>query len=129
MTVAYVDQGMVESERRLNRAGGTTIFARVIRPGLQKEKIVLASIQIGHLHERLMVNSLFVATEAAPVGFVLKNGVKQCIDSEGFSGTCIARDQPPTAEIVPVPGKAGEACRDLFRLPCWCAGPGKRQGS
>ena len=50
-----------------------------------------------------MVDAFFVATEPAPVGFVLKNRMEKDVDGESFPGARIASDQPASAKIVSLP--------------------------
>ncbi len=68
------------------------MFGSVIRSSLKEKQVVFSSILPGHGNKGFMIDTLFIAAESSPVGFMLKNGMQQRIDRKRFPRPSISCD-------------------------------------
>src|ERR1700751_2213351 len=95
------------------------MFGCVIRSGLEKKQVVFATILPSHGNKSFMIAAFLIAAEAAPIGFVVKNGMQERIDRKCFPRPGISRNQPTSTKIVSIPIESTERSRRLSRFRFW----------
>src|SRR5260370_29235295 len=78
--------------QKIKAGRGKPVFGCVIRSSLKEQQVVFSSILPGHGNEGFMIDTLFIAAESSPVGFMLKNGMQRRIDRKRFPRPSISCD-------------------------------------
>ena len=75
----------------------------MIWSSLEEKQVVFSTKFSGHGNKGFMIDTLFIAAESTPVGFMLENGMQQRIDRKRFPRPCIPRDQPTATKVISLP--------------------------
>ena len=93
------------------------LCVRIIRPDLQVNQVVLASVVPSHRGECFPIHALLINAHAAPRWFVLKNLVSELIDAgTRLARAGVARDKPAATKLIPLPSQTAEPRDTAFTI-------------
>ena len=76
----------------------------------------MATIFSGHSLKGLVIDALFIAAKAAPIGFVLEDRMEKDINGKGFPCARVAGNQPPPTKIISFPVESADRRSHLARF-------------